>query len=132
LGSSVFLYQLLDTPDRLYPPNPFGHLVDVRDVARIHVLALDASPLPNSQHKRLVVSNCLFKWNELVDIVKAWKPELASRLPSEDAAPGPQMTVPIDTSLTTQAVGLESYIPATETFVAAFDAVLNWERQRKA
>ncbi|KAJ4477769.1 hypothetical protein C8J55DRAFT_515500 [Lentinula edodes] len=46
--------QMLFAPE--YPPIPIEHMIDVRDAARAHVLALSIPPVPG-RHKRFIISN---------------------------------------------------------------------------
>jgi len=132
-NTNSFVQALLDTPDRQYPENVMGLVVDVRDAARAHVLALTAPPLPNKEHKRLITSNKNFTWDEVVRVLRANYPEsVGRRLPLEDAKVGAQLTAPLDTSLTEKVLGFGSYIPAEKTYVDTLQAVLDWEKRFKA
>lgn len=111
-----------------------GHLVDVRDVARIHILALEAPPLPNREKKRLIASAKAFKWSEITEIVKKGYPELekTGRLPRADAEyKMPQMCCQADTSLVGRSVGFENWRDAEETVKDAFESLLQWEKSLK-
>jgi len=121
----------LDTPNRQYPESTLGAVVDVRDVARAHVLALTAPPLPGGRHKRLIIHRQIFRWNEVVKIIVERYPEAAGRLPAEDAAVGPQITAPRDTSLAEEALAFGGYLPLEETVLAAFEAIMDWEKRFK-
>jgi nucleoside-diphosphate-sugar epimerase len=54
--------------------------VDVRDVARAHVLALKLPP-SSSSPKRFVLSTNTFTWKEAIELVAEKRPELKERLP---------------------------------------------------
>jgi len=133
LGTNGFVQALLDTPNRQYPSNPMGWVVDVRDVSHAHILALSAPPLPNKQRKRLIISNKSFTWAEIVKVLKAKYPEaVGKRLPADDAPVAAQLVAPVDTTLANKAVGFGGYKPIEETYLETFQAVLEWERRFKA
>jgi len=131
LGSSIFLYQLLDAPGRQYQVGPFGHLVDVRDIAKIHLLALSSPLIVGGERKRLIASAGSFRWSDVVAIIREKIPELDERLPYKDAVPGPQMSAPLDTSLTKRMTGFSEYIHMEKTILDAFESILTWEKRLK-
>jgi nucleoside-diphosphate-sugar epimerase len=103
---------------------------DVRDLARAHILCLDAPPLTDGRHKRFLLSSKTFTWKELADLIRERRPELAHRLPSEDAVPTPTTYAPLDTSLATEVLGM-TYIPWDETVLETLAAGLRWEEKYK-
>uniref|UniRef100_A0A0W0FT74 NAD-dependent epimerase/dehydratase domain-containing protein n=1 Tax=Moniliophthora roreri TaxID=221103 RepID=A0A0W0FT74_MONRR len=127
IGTDAFVHELItggpDGPNT-YPSVAFGLVVDVRDVAKAHVLALDAPPVPG-RHKRMIIHAGTFKWKDAADVVKKAHPELASRLPSADAVPPAQMDVPLDTSFASEVLGLKEYIPWQESIVAAVEVAVH-------
>ncbi|KAK7023483.1 hypothetical protein VNI00_013113 [Paramarasmius palmivorus] len=131
LGTNCFVHGLItggpDGPNT-YPPVNFGHVVDVRDVAKAHVLALDAPRVPG-RHKRMIIHADTFKWKDAAEAVKKAHPELATRLPSADAVPPPQTDAPFDTSFASEVLGLEVYIPWQESVVAAVEVCLEHEKR---
>jgi len=131
----MFLQALLDTPDRQIPTNALGLIVDVRDVAKAHLLALSSPPLKGT-NKRLIVNNKNFTWSEVVRVIRASKEyageSVLKRLPLEDAESGAQITTPLDDSLTQKAIGFGEYVDFEKTVVDTFGAVLAWEKQVKA
>ncbi|ESK91331.1 nad dependent epimerase [Moniliophthora roreri MCA 2997] len=134
IGTDFFVYGLLtggpDGPNT-YPPVHFGHVVDVRDIAKAHVLALDA-PAVSGRHKRMIIFAGTFKWKDAVETIKKAHPELASRLPSDDAVPPAQMDAPLDRSFAAEVLGLKEYIPWEQSMVAAIEVCLEHERRFKA
>jgi nucleoside-diphosphate-sugar epimerase len=134
LGTVGFFRDLFDRTD--YPQNEMGQVVDVRDVARAHVLALSAPPLPNKEHKRLISSHRNFTWEETVKVIRekyANEEKVLKRLPGEEAAANAvkQLDVPLDDSLTRKAIGFGDYIPFEDTVVATFEAFSLWEKTFK-
>lgn len=119
--------------------------VDVRDVARAHVLAISAPPLPQSEgdggRKRLIIHAKEITWGDLLALFRsssAFKSNtndlksLDERLPAPDAEPVMQMNVPIDASLTLKALpDFGVHIDFERTVVDAFEAILAWEKEYK-
>ncbi|ESK82146.1 nad dependent epimerase [Moniliophthora roreri MCA 2997] len=133
IGTDAVAYGLItggpDGPNT-YPSFPIGHVIDVRDVAKAHVLALDAPPVPG-RHKRMIVSSAIFKWKDAAEVIRKTHPELAPRLPSSDAVPPAQTDAPLDTSFTSEVLGLREYVPWEESVVAAIEVCLEHERRFK-
>ncbi|ESK94288.1 3-beta hydroxysteroid dehydrogenase isomerase family protein [Moniliophthora roreri MCA 2997] len=133
LGTNSFVYGLIaggpDGPNT-YPSLSVGHVVDVRDVAKAHVLALDAPPVAG-RHKRMIISSAIFKWKDAAEVIRTAHPELASRLPSSDAVPPVQKDAVLDTSFTSEVLGLKEYIPWDEMVLAAIEVCLEHERRFK-
>lgn len=122
LSSNQFIYMLLHGG----PEGPNTHTVDVRDVAKVHILALSADPLPNKQQKRFLLSEGVHTWPEVADMVRKRRPELASRMPKDDATPPVQTNAPLDTSLVKKVLGFE-YRPWEEMFLTGLDECLKWD-----
>ncbi|KAJ4485292.1 hypothetical protein J3R30DRAFT_3438564 [Lentinula aciculospora] len=111
-----------------YPPIPIGHMIDVRDAARAHVLALSTPPVP-TRDKRFIIHNGNFQWKDVAAMIRSKKPDLASRLPKETSVPGPQTSAPMDTTFAKEVLGMKTYIPQEETFLATVDVVFEWEKK---
>ena len=91
-----------------------------------HVLSLTSSPYEGN--KRLILCSKFYKWKEVAELIREKRPELAHRLPREDAIPPIQMSAPLDVSLTEEVLGLKEYIPWEETILAAIDEGLKLEQ----
>ena len=136
LGSNDFVYSLLtggpEGPNT-YPPINLGHMVDVRDIAKAHVQALSASPVPGID-KRLLICSGTFKWEAIADLIRTARPELASRLPAKSEQAVMQTNAPSDVSLAAKTIGMseDGYIRWEETILASIDAVVAWEKTVKA
>ncbi|KAF5364988.1 hypothetical protein D9758_008191 [Tetrapyrgos nigripes] len=127
LSTNDYVYQLvLNGPDA-YPAIPVGDLVDVRDMARAHVVALTTKPIPGKD-KRFIVSGGKYNWKELADLVRRERPELAHKLPREDLERPVQTTAPIDLTFTEKELGFSEYYPWEETVLAALDSGLMLEK----
>jgi len=114
-----------------FPKWPFPQLVNASDVAKAHVKALDVLPLENGQKKRFIISQGNFTYLEAIKLLRRERPELASRLPSEDdpAAKRQSPTV-FDASFAAKILGMaiSEYIPAEKTWLDTIDQLVAWEK----
>ena len=132
-GTNRYIYALIDgAPDRPvsgYDPAVRGPPVnvDVRDVARAHVLALKVPP--SEEVKRFVVSSSRFTWVEAVELLAQARPELKGRLPiiTSDVPPV-QPFATLDTSTTESVLGLKDYIKWQDTILDTVDDLLRVEK----
>lgn len=131
LGSTEFVYSLVtggpEGPNT-YPAVPFGHIIDVRDAAKAHVLALSVPPTVDGQNKRFILSSKTSTWKETAELVRVERPELASRLPHETAVPPAQTCAPLDLTFTKEVLGLKEYLPWQETMLGSLDDAVRWEK----
>ncbi|KAK7022949.1 hypothetical protein VNI00_016839 [Paramarasmius palmivorus] len=129
-----FVYGLIaggpDGPNTYPALNP-GHVVDIRDVAKAHVLALDA-PAVAGRYKRMIINTSTFKWKDAVEAIRKAHPELEERLPSADAVPPAQTDAPMDTSSASEVLEWKERIPWEASMVAAIEVCLEHERRFKA
>jgi len=133
-GTNRYIYGLISgAPGRPVPgydPAIRGSPVnvDVRDVARAHVLALKVPP--SDVPKRFITSSSRFTWKEAVEFLSEARPELKGRLPvitgNEPAVP-PFAT--IDTSATEAILGLKDYIKWQDTVLDTIDDLLRVEKE---
>jgi nucleoside-diphosphate-sugar epimerase len=134
MGTNGFVYGLIagapDGPVPGYDPAigvPPRH-VDVRDVARAHVLALKVPP--SDALKRFIVSSSTFTWKDAVELIAQARPELKGRLPiitgKEPAVP-PFAT--LDTSATADILGLKNYTKWQDTVLDTIDDLLRVEKE---
>ncbi|KAJ7583880.1 hypothetical protein C8J56DRAFT_893530 [Mycena floridula] len=130
LATHDAVYTLITNGPTEYPNFSMGHLVDVRDVAKAHVLALTAPPANVGKPKRLIVCSKIFTWKETVDMIRERRPELERRLPGPDAVGPVQTSAPVDMTLTKEVLGLteSDYIPWDITMIDTVDQMLEWER----
>ena len=130
-GTNALVYRLISGApgralggyDGLPPLN-----VDVRDVARAHVLALK---VPASDAvKRFILSSSTFTWKEAAEFLAQARPELKGRLPviTGREPPAPQ-GARLDTSATETILGLKSYVKWQDTVLDAIDDMLRVEKE---
>ena len=131
LSTIEFVYELITGPNT-YPHVPLGHMIDVRDVAKAHIMSLSVPPLKN-RDKRFLIASRVFTWKETAELFGRERPEIASRLPGEGEVPPVQNNAPYDTSLTEEVLGFKAdmYIPWEKTMLDSIDEALRWERQDK-
>jgi len=102
--------------------------VDVRDVARAHVLALKVPP--SDEPKRFIVSSSAFTWKEAIEFIAKARPELKGRLP---VVTGNEPPIPpsatLDTSATENVLGLKNYVKWQDTVLDTIDDLLRTEKE---
>jgi nucleoside-diphosphate-sugar epimerase len=76
--SSANLYQLFNDSTNELPPTNFPALVDVRDLARAHLLAYESEKAAN---QRYLISAMPFNYQQVVDIIRKSFPELRNTTP---------------------------------------------------
>jgi nucleoside-diphosphate-sugar epimerase len=137
-GTNQLIYGLIagapDRPVNGYDPTlraPPLH-VDVRDVARAHVLALKVPPSAD-EPKRFIVSSSRFTWKEAIEFIAQAKPELKGRLPviTGKEPPVPPFAI-LDTSATENILGLRNYVEWQDTVLDTIDDLLQIEKELDA
>jgi nucleoside-diphosphate-sugar epimerase len=132
LGTAYYPYALIAGSENgtgIWPQVIVGSTIDVQDVARAHVLALEAPALQDGRRKRLLISSGEYTWKDLAEHIRKERPHLAHRLPGPEAStPVEQTFAPMDTSLTREVLGLDKYIPWTESVLDNIDSCLIWEK----
>lgn len=126
-GSSV-------TIDRV--PQPAAAItVDVRDVARAHILALTAPLASEVGPKRLIVAGPSMTWIDSVAHLRKVMPELEHRLPkiADGAAErDPLPVMSFDVSRTEEVLGLGEYIDWRKTAEDTAKCILEIEKSWEA
>jgi nucleoside-diphosphate-sugar epimerase len=105
--------------------------IDVRDVARAHVLALKAPP--SDEPKRFILSSSRFTWKEAIEFVGKARPELKGRLPviTGNESPVPPFLT-LDISATENILGIKNYVKWQDTVLDAIDDLLRVEKELAA
>jgi nucleoside-diphosphate-sugar epimerase len=136
-GTNAYVYRLIaGAPDRPVPGyDPVDRFpplsVDVRDVARAHVLALKVSP--SETLKRFILHSSDFTWKEAIELLGEARPELKERLPvitGKEPAVLPFAT--FDVSATEAVLGLKNYVRWQDTVLDTVDDLLRVERELAA
>ena len=134
LGSLGALYKLIvGEPGRPLPSQLLPFHVDVRDLARAHVRALELPPLPagadRQQRRFLVVSPDVITWDIAVQYLCDTRPALRGRLPTlEKAAALPGPVSKNDTTRAKEVLGITEYVGWQKTFEDTLDALLEAEK----
>ncbi|KAH9047652.1 NAD-P-binding protein [Lactarius hengduanensis] len=134
-GTNRYIYELIaGAPGRpvggydpVTRPPPLN--VDVRDVARAHVLALKPHPSSESP-KRFILSTSTFTWKDAVELLAEKRPELRDRLPvvtGGEPRLGPVVT--LDTSKTESELGMKNYVKWQDTVLNTIDDLLRVEKE---
>ncbi|KAI9508891.1 NAD-P-binding protein [Russula earlei] len=133
-GTNRHIYALIAGP----PGRPVGgyartargppQSVDVRDVARAHVLALKAPP--SVETKRFILRPSEFVWTDAIELLARARPELKERLPvvtGDEPPVGPFCT--LDDSAARDVLGLNTYIKWEDTVLDTVDDLLRVEKE---
>ena len=134
-GTNRYVYGLISgASDRPVSENDPGTgigplSVDVRDVARAHVLALKVPPLAD-EPKRFILSSNRFTWKEATEFIAQARPELKGRLPviTGKEPPIPPFAIP-DTSATENVLGLRNYVKWQDTVLDTIDDLVRVEKE---
>ncbi|KAH9002740.1 NAD-P-binding protein [Lactarius hatsudake] len=130
-----YVYELITgapgRPVSGYDPvtRPLPLNVDVRDVARAHVLALKPHPSSESP-KRFILSTSTFTWKDAIELLAEKRPELRDRLPvvtGGEPRLGPVVT--LDTSKTECELGMKNYVKWQDTVLNTIDNLLRVEKE---
>ncbi|KAF9474121.1 NAD(P)-binding protein, partial [Pholiota conissans] len=125
LGTNETIYELLQ--GKPAPPAP-NWLVDVRDVAKGHILALEAPDLP-ADKRRFIVNAGTYTWKLAAEYLFKSREVLRNRLiPIEDIPPLPAPSSNLDNTRAREYLGLDSYISHEKMFDDAVDDLLMLEK----
>lgn len=104
--------------------------VDVRDLAKAHILALSAPSEKEIGRKRLLVAGPNFTWRAAVEHLLATRPELKDRLPDPRTGQS-DAGVCFDVQKARAVLGLATYIDWRETVSNSVDSLLKVEESWK-
>jgi nucleoside-diphosphate-sugar epimerase len=125
LGTNYMIYDVMNGPTSQIPP----YIVDVRDVAKAHVLALHLPRNPGALERRYIVNGGNLSWREAVDHLKITHPELKIPPSSEyPEMPGPGSILDTSNTITDLKFGKfrEPKQIVDDTVVALQEVVKNW------
>jgi nucleoside-diphosphate-sugar epimerase len=135
-GTNLHIYELIagapGRPVSGYDPAIRGApiSVDVRDVARAHVLALKLPPSTLSP-KRFILSTNTFVWKEAIELLAEKRPELRERLPVVTGREPPLGPVAkLDTSKTESVLGMKNFVKWQDTVLDTIDNQLRIEERK--
>ncbi|KAF7976832.1 hypothetical protein HWV62_5522 [Athelia sp. TMB] len=133
LSTDLNVFRLLK-PDGIFPS--FSSYVDVRDVARAHVAALEAQPQSILGRKRIVMSSPHgLDLKAALEMIARERPELENRL--VDLAKMPKYDsniIPVDLSRVDEVLGIspESYFSWESTILDTVDSLIALEKEWKS
>jgi len=131
LSTALQIYQFL-TPTGVYPQS--AGQADVRDVARVHVLALSAPATSEVGRKRIIFGSPHgFDFIKIRELIKEKRPELKDRLINEDTEVPklPRDRIPVDFGRVKEVLGVEQEELRTieETMLDTVDSLLELEKK---
>ncbi|KAG6914692.1 hypothetical protein DXG01_015877 [Tephrocybe rancida] len=127
LGTNGMIYGLV-SGGTVSPIPPF--VVDVRDVAKAHVLALNVPRKPLGE-KRYIANGGNLNWKEAIAHLNKVRPTITTATVDAFAAlPGPAST--LDNTYTTEELKFGAWIKPEDTIVAAADALVALSKTWKA
>ncbi|KAJ7701487.1 hypothetical protein B0H17DRAFT_1195272 [Mycena rosella] len=130
LSTNGYIYQLLRSNNVNYHPLPHG-VLDIRDVARIHIAGLN--PLIRDHPKRIALGSPYpANFQDAIKYISDSRPELRERLADPSTAPvWPSHKLDIDFAPLEKAFGisLDSYKTWKETILDAVDTLIEVEKQ---
>lgn len=100
-------------------PQPPPFIVDVRDVAKAHVLALKVLPNPKVEAKRYIVNGGNLTWRDAVEHLNEVHPKIKT---AEFEENGEAAT--LDTKNTVEELNFGPFIDPKDTIVAAAEALI--------
>ncbi|KAK0192885.1 hypothetical protein F5146DRAFT_979453 [Armillaria mellea] len=129
LSTNANIYALLRPGNTEFPGGPGA--IDVRDVARAHVVALQSRPSAEVGRKRFaIVSPHRSSYKDALAIIAKERPELKDRLTDATLAPeSPSYTLPVEWQKIEDVLGLkaDSFIPWEKTILDTVDSLVRIE-----
>lgn len=126
MGTNDFIHGMINNGEVPFAP---VWLVDVRDIAKAHIMALENLPLPADDLKRFTINAGTFPWKKLAEHLLKVKPELRDRIiPLDTVPPLPGPLGSLDTTRAKGVLGFTEYIPMEKTFEDAVDDILMLEK----
>ncbi|KZP23508.1 NAD-P-binding protein [Athelia psychrophila] len=133
LSTNLHFLHFLQKEGRWYPSSPGA--ADVRDVARIHVEALNSPPQSQVGPKRLPIASPYdANWKEAARFVREAYPDLVAKGRLVGPSTGPDFPfdkLPVDLERVKEVTGVEpsSYQPWKDTVLGAMADVIRFEKQ---
>lgn len=130
-STNGFIYALLNPENTHYISKP--GIVDVRDVARAHIAALDSTHSSIGHKRYLVVSPHTASFSDALKFIGNERPELRSRLADPSKAPSFTSETPMVSEGLERVVGFhrDSYKSWKETILDTVDTLVALENSWK-
>jgi len=129
LSTNLYYYRLT-VPNGVYPMSSF--YIDVRDIAKAHILALDAPSASIVGRKRIIIASPHeVDYNEVIDLIKTKRPELADRLIKTPPPVYPRKKLPYNSKRVEEVLGMKEsdFASLESTILETIDGVLGFEKQ---
>ncbi|KAF9043118.1 hypothetical protein BJ165DRAFT_1529235 [Panaeolus papilionaceus] len=134
LGTNEFIWNMIHGGDVPIAPN---WIVDVRDVAKGHILALETENLPpaNPDKRRFIINSATYSWKEAAAHLKKARPEAAKGIIDLETAPNPPGPLTeLDNTQAKEVLKFGEFITPQKTFEDAVDDFLElkkaWAEQK--
>ncbi|KAG5643427.1 hypothetical protein DXG03_000935 [Asterophora parasitica] len=128
LGTNGLIYRLVSGD--ILPQTP-PYIVDVRDVGKAHLLALDVPRKPIGE-KRYLVNGGVLIWRDAVTHLNKVRPTIKTAAPDAFQADLGGPLAHIDVTRTNEDLNFGSWISPPDTIVAAADALVALQKTWKA
>lgn len=131
LGTDAILYEFITgKPGGPLPAQGMPWYIDVRDLARAHVAALEVPPAPaGSQLKRYFITAGTLLVSDAVKCIAERRPELKGRLPSLDqVSQFPATLSTYDIAPALKDLRLEKFLPLETTVIDTIDTLVAAEK----
>ncbi|KAJ7597645.1 hypothetical protein C8J56DRAFT_1021775 [Mycena floridula] len=130
ISTNIYVYRFL-TQGASFPV--ISKYADVRDVAAVHVGALEGKP--SSTPKRLLIGSIEpFDFKHVLDLIRQKRPALAARLnqATPPEVPLAAQRLDFDQQQLKDVCGIEKYRTLEETFLDTVDCIIEFENAWKA
>jgi len=130
LSTDLFLFRILQ-PSGSFPSVDY---IDVRDLARAHVLALKSGASPDGRRKRVpIASPYRFDWKTATENLALQRPDLKDRLADASKAPTSTRLGAPDFKRLEAVVGMKEseFVKSQDTLLDTVDALVGLEEQWK-
>ncbi|KAF9078039.1 hypothetical protein BDP27DRAFT_1356763 [Rhodocollybia butyracea] len=129
LSTNLYYYRLT-VPNGVYPMSSF--YIDVRDIAKAHILALNAPSASIVGRKRIIIASPHeVDYNEVIDLIKTKRPELADRLIKTPPPVYSGKKLPYNSKRVEEVLGMKEsdFASLESTILETIDSVLAFEKQ---
>lgn len=127
MGTNDFIHQLIDLGDAPFAPN---WILNMRDIACGHLLALEAVPLPGSVgNGRSIINGAMYLWSKATAHLKEAKPEVKDKVIPLDMIPSlPGLLSNLNTAKGDEVLGFGEFVVTEKVFEEAVDELLVLEK----
>ncbi|KIK69245.1 hypothetical protein GYMLUDRAFT_188807 [Collybiopsis luxurians FD-317 M1] len=128
LSTNSHLWKLL-SPQGVFPAHPL--YIDIRDIAKAHILAIDSQPTSKVGRKRMIISSTHeVDYAEIVKTIREKRPELTDRLITSEYKPTiPFKRLPYNQKRLEEVIGMKpsDFTPLYDTILDSVDTIISVE-----